>query len=73
MALPDTCLARIMTCLADSLEPGGLRGPSAVAADLARAAEVREAGGGAVCGWRGEGGCVAVSAWGPVAVAADLA
>lgn len=41
MALPDTCLACIMTCLADTLEPGGLRGPSAVAADLARAAEVR--------------------------------
>jgi hypothetical protein len=40
VCLPDTCLARIMTCLADSLEPGGLRGPSAVVKDLATAALV---------------------------------
>lgn len=45
VSLPDTCLARIMTCLADSLEPGGLRGPSAVAKDLATAALVRKGGG----------------------------
>ena len=32
--LPDTCLCRIMECLVEGLEPGGLRGPSAVAADL---------------------------------------
>jgi hypothetical protein len=59
VALPDTCLARIMTCLADTLEPGGLRGPSAVAADLARAAEVRSRAVGVThtpSRWRGKGG-----------------
>lgn len=44
--LPDTCLAKIMACLAGSLEPGGLRGPSCVANDLAQAALVSD-----VCCW----------------------
>lgn len=38
--LPDTCLARIMTCLAGSMDLAGLRGPSAVAKDLGAAALV---------------------------------
>lgn len=41
VALPDTCLAKIMSCLAGTLQPGGLRGPSAVAKDLAQASLVR--------------------------------
>jgi hypothetical protein len=38
--LPDTCLARIMACLAGSMDLAGLRGPSAVAKDLGAAALV---------------------------------
>jgi hypothetical protein len=38
--LPDTCLAVIMDCLVDQLEPGGVWGPGLVARDLANAALV---------------------------------
>jgi hypothetical protein len=40
LLLPDTCLANVMACLADTLEPGGLRGPSCVAQELAQASLV---------------------------------
>jgi hypothetical protein len=40
VVLPDTCLARIMACLAGSMDLAGLRGPSAVAKDLGAAALV---------------------------------
>lgn len=37
LQLPDTCLTNVMACLASTLEPGGLRGPSCVAKELAQA------------------------------------
>ena len=43
LQLPDTCLANVMACLASTLEPGGLRGPSCVAKELAQASLVRDA------------------------------
>lgn len=39
--LPDTCLTKIMEYIADTLEPGGLRGPSCVARELYNASLVR--------------------------------
>ncbi|KAF6261940.1 hypothetical protein COO60DRAFT_699338 [Scenedesmus sp. NREL 46B-D3] len=40
LQLPDTCLASIMAHLAGSMQPGGLRGPSCVAGELAQASLV---------------------------------
>ncbi|WIA14453.1 hypothetical protein OEZ85_002978 [Tetradesmus obliquus] len=43
LQLPDTCLTNVMACLASTLEPGGLRGPSCVAKELAQASLVAAA------------------------------
>lgn len=40
LQLPDTCLTNVMACLASTLQPGGLRGPSCVAKELAQASLV---------------------------------
>jgi hypothetical protein len=48
LLLPDTCLANVMACLADTIEPGGLRGPSCVAQELVQASMVSYAAAAAV-------------------------